>query len=158
MGPDLIFRIENLAAAEAALPAVASWQQSEFGYLDPTSSLERRVSALRASLRADGLPRTLVAMTDDGRAVGSATLVARTLTHSHLAPWLSMVVVPPEHRRRGVASALARRALHEAAGLGFDTLYLFTPRHESLYARLGWRPFERVVHAGVPLTLMSRAT
>lgn len=154
----MIVRVERLAAVEAALPQVASWQQSEFGYLDPTSSLERRVSALRASLTGDGLPRTLVAVADDGRAVGSATLLARTITHPHLTPWLSMVVVLPEHRGRGVASVLSRRALDEAAELGFDTVYLFTPRHESLYARLGWRAFERVVRAGVRLTLMSRAT
>jgi hypothetical protein len=45
-----------------------------------------------------------------------------------------------------------------AAPLGNDRLYLFTPRSEALYARIGWGSFARIDYNGVPLTLMERPT
>jgi hypothetical protein len=51
---------------------------------------------------------------------------------------------------------LSLRAVAEAARLGFERLYLFTPHNETLYARMGWRTFERIEYNGVPLTLMER--
>jgi hypothetical protein len=59
---------------------------------------------------------------------------------------------------KGIASAVSLRAITEAARLGFEQLYLFTPRNETLYARMGWRTFERIEHNGLPLTLMKRQT
>ena len=41
---------------------------------------------------------------------------------------------------------------------GLTGFYLFTPHNESLYARMGFRTFERVEYNGVPLTLMERLT
>lgn len=45
----------------------------------------------------------------------AATLLARTITHPHLTPWLSTVVVPPAFRGRGIASALSLHIACEAA-------------------------------------------
>ena len=59
-------------------------------------------------------------------------------------------------RGRSIASALSLRAAEEAARLGFKTLYLFTPHNDSLYARLGWKTFDRALHNGLALTLMER--
>ena len=64
--------------------------------------------------------------------------------------------MPGEFRGQGIASALSLRAFAEAVRLGFERLYLFTPRNETLYARLGWKTFERIEHGGVALTLMER--
>jgi predicted GNAT family acetyltransferase len=80
------------------------------------------------------------------------------VTHRHLTPWLSSVVVPAIHRGHGIASALSLRALEEARRLGYETLHLFTPRNESLYARLGWKRMEAAMHRGTALTIMSRPT
>jgi len=66
--------------------------------------------------------------------------------------------VPAEHRGKGIASALSPRALAEAARLGYDRLHLFTPHNEALYARIGWRTFERIEYNGFPLALMERQT
>ncbi|WP_415858345.1 GNAT family N-acetyltransferase [Burkholderia ubonensis] len=51
-----------------------------------------------------------MALSDDGEAQGTASLVQSTLTHQHLGPWLSAVFVPPAHRGKGIASALSMRA------------------------------------------------
>ena len=150
--------IQYLADCAAHVPLVASWQQIEFGYLTPSIGLEARAERLRQSLASETLPLALVAVSDEGSPVGAASIQATTLTHTHLTPWLSAVVVPPEHRNKGVASALSLRALEEAADLGFDSLYLFTPRNESLYARLGWKTLERTHRNGVAIAIMERRT
>jgi hypothetical protein len=54
-------------------------------------------------------------------------------------------------RGKGIASALSLRAIIEAARLGFDRLYLFTPNNETLYARMDWKTFERIDRNGCPL-------
>jgi GNAT superfamily N-acetyltransferase len=97
-------------------------------------------------------------LSDDGTPAGSAGILTATITHTHLTPWLSSVYVPAEFRGKGIASALSTRAITEAARLGFEQMYLFTPQSESLYARLGWNTFERTEHNGLPITLMKRDT
>ena len=97
-----------------------------------------------------------IALSANGTLLGSAGILPATITHKHLTPWLSSVYVPEEFRGKGIASALSLRAIAEAARLGFDRLYLFTPHNETLYARLGFRIFERIDYSGLPLALMER--
>jgi predicted N-acetyltransferase YhbS len=154
----MAFRIEHLADCPEHLARVAAWQHTEFGYLNPSISLEQREERLRASLSAAGLPLTLVAVSDDGDPVGAATLLPRTITHPHLTPWLSTVVVPPACRGQGIASALSLRIALEAARLGFPMVYLFTPHNASLYRRAGWETIEMAELNGAPVTIMARST
>jgi predicted acetyltransferase len=81
---------------------------------------------------------------DDTHLVGSGLLTAadhwfggRRVTCQHVGS----VAVPPEHRGRGVASAIMRAAVRRgvADGLGLSLLYPATTR---LYRKLGWE------HAG----------
>jgi len=151
-------RIEYLADFESHLPAVAAWQHAQFGYLAPSVTLEQRSQRLHLSLRKSELPTTFVALSESGGLLGCAGILPTTITHQHLSPWLSAVFVPPQHRRKGIASALSLRAAAEAGALGHGMLYLFTPHSESLYARLGWQTFERSEHNGLPIAIMARST
>ncbi|MES2040422.1 MAG: GNAT family N-acetyltransferase [Pseudomonadota bacterium] len=151
-------RIEYLADHAALIPVIAMWQHSEFGYLTPTVTMEQRVARLQQSLQKGALPTTLLALSSDDQIVGVASILATTLTHKHLSPWLSAVFVPAECRGKGIASALSQRAAKEARSMGFDQLYLFTPHNESLYARLGWQSMEKAQLDDTPVTIMSRAT
>lgn len=153
-----MINIEYLADHTSHLPTVAAWQHAEFSYLNPTLGIATRSERLQLSLQKEQLPIVLVALSEDKQALGAASILATTITHQHLTPWLSTVVVPPAHRRQGIASALSLRAEAEAAALGFDTLYLFTPHNETLYARLGWHTFERTELNGVPIAVMAIAT
>ena len=148
--------IDYLADHPSHLPTVAAWQQAQFGYLTPNATLEDRTERLRRSLQTDALPMAFVELSENGTLLGSAGILPTTITHKHLTPWLSSVYVPEAHRGKGIASALSLRPASEAARLGFDRLYLLTPRSEALYARIGWSTFERIDHDGVPLTLMER--
>jgi GNAT superfamily N-acetyltransferase len=101
----------------------------------------------------------LVALSEDQSSLAeTANVLATTLTHKHLSPWLSAMFVPPRHRGKGIGSTLALTAAAEAARLGFDAIYLFTPHNESLYARLGWATFDRALLNGTPVVLMARST
>jgi len=151
-------KVEYLADHPSHLPTVAAWQHAQFGYLTPNATLEDRTERLRRSLQKDALPMAFVALSGSGALMGSAGILPTTITHQHLTPWLSSVFVPSEYRGKGIASALSLRAAREAARLGFDRLYLFTPRSEALYARIGWTTFDRIQHDGVSLTLMGRPT
>lgn len=151
--------IHHLLDYNHYIPAVAAWQQAEFGYLSPNTTAEQRSERLRNANDKVRLPISLVAISnDDGTLVGSANVAATTLTHKHLTPWLSSVFVPPEHRGNGIASKLAQAAISEADRLGFENIYLFTPKNEALYARLGWETFDHTAINGVPVCLMARAT
>ena len=152
-------RIAHLMECTSCIPTIAAWQQQEFGYLAPAGTVEQRIARLSAAHDRDSLPISLVAFAEGGdHPVGSANVLASTLTHKHLSPWLSSVVVPDEHRGKGIASKLALAAVAEAGRLGFDQIYLFTPRSEQLYARLGWRRFGAADINGIPVCLMVRPT
>jgi predicted N-acetyltransferase YhbS len=130
-------KIDYLADHPAHLETVAVWQQKQFGYLTPTLTFEDRTERLRGSLQKEALPLTLIALSESGAPLGSASLLTATITHKHLTPWLSSVFVPEEHRGGGIASALSLRVLAEAE-------------------RLGWTTFDRIEHNGLPIALMER--
>jgi predicted N-acetyltransferase YhbS len=150
-------RIEHLMEHTHHIPTIAMWQQGEFGYLNPGGTVEERVERLNKANDRQRLPISLVAICQNVL-VGSANVLASTLTHKHLTPWLSSVFVPPEQRGKGIAFALALAAAAEARRLGFATIYLFTPRNEALYARLGWTTFDRVMLNGVSAAVMARSS
>ncbi|MFZ6654011.1 GNAT family N-acetyltransferase [Undibacterium sp. TJN19] len=129
----------------------------QFGYLNPLITLEQRLERLRLASE-NSLPLTLIALSDEGQVQGTASLNQSTLTHKHLSPWLSAIFVPPMYRGTGIASALATRARLEAARLGHQKIYLFTPHNASLYARLGWESFDTAQLADTTVTLMEAST
>jgi predicted N-acetyltransferase YhbS len=146
-------RIEHLADHPQHLAALAAWHQAQFGYLNTSVTVEQRMERLRASAQKGKLPMTFVAVCE-GQLLGSASLLPQTITHSHLSPWLSSVYVAPDHRNKGIGSALVRHVVQEAAGMGMDKVYLFTPNSEALYARLGWKALEHTEYQGHRLTIM----
>jgi predicted N-acetyltransferase YhbS len=152
------FEIDYLARHEQCLPLIAEWQLAAFGYLYPTDTLADRMTRLAGSLSTGALPLALVALSNEGEPVGSASLQAVNVTHDHLSPWLSSVVVPSCYRGQGIASALALWAVKEARRLCLPKVYVLTPDNEALYARLGWERFDVTTHRGTRLTVMSRVT
>jgi predicted N-acetyltransferase YhbS len=152
-------RIAHLMDYKHHIPDIAARQQEEFGYLNPDGTMEQRIERLSGANDRERLPISLVALSEDQSSlVGTANVLATTLTHKHLSPWLSAMFVATEHRGKGIASALALAAASQAGRLGFDTIYLFTPRNESLYARLGWATFDRVGLNGTIVSVMARST
>jgi predicted N-acetyltransferase YhbS len=136
---------------------VATWDFGEWGHLDPGDTLEARASRIRNGMNADRVPAAFVALDEGAAAVGSAALVFDDLKGDPRNPWLASVFVPPEHRRRGIASALVGTVEDAARRFGYPRLYLFTSSAPQLYARLGWRALERRPYRGEHIQVMDKA-
>ncbi len=148
-------RIENIADHLDLVETVARWQWGEWGHLDPTDSLAARITSLRAPPSRDRIHATYVAL-DGDEPLGSASLVEQDMsTHPELSPWLASVYVTPAARGRGVASALVRHAVGQAAAMGVARLYLFTPDARGLYEKLGWQVIATEHFEGHTVTIMA---
>src|SRR5262245_27286974 len=131
-----------------AISTLAQWHHAEWLEITPNLSVGDRIAGFSERARRGSIPTGLVAVID-GQVVGMACLVACDVpSHRHLTPWLATVLVAPTHRHQGIGTALSRRAVDEARGLGVSTLYLFTFDRQTFYARLGWASFEEASYAG----------
>jgi predicted N-acetyltransferase YhbS len=147
------FLIEYLADHRSFIPTLARWHHAQWHYLDVGKSAQQRADALQKHGRGQ-VPTTVVALSG-GRPLGSASLIAHDMdTRMELSPWLASVYVAPEHRGRGIGSALVQRIVAQARALGFEHLYLFTPDKERFYARLGWSVLERTTYRGYAQVVM----
>lgn len=148
-------KIDYLADHRGHIPQLAGWLHAQWGYLHENDSVEHRVARLESRTTRGGIPVTFVAV-DGETLLGSASLVDDDLeTRPELTPWLASVYVAPEHRGRGVASALVRRVVDEARDSGVTRLYLWTTDQERLYARLGWVPVERMRFESEDIVVMA---
>jgi GNAT superfamily N-acetyltransferase len=150
--------IEYLADHRLFAATLAQWHYDEWGQrFREHDSVELRTEGLLAAANRRVVPTVFVAL-EQGELLGSAMLAVSDMeTRRDLSPWLADVFVKPSARRRGIASALTRRVVHEAAELKIPRLYLFTtgPMREGLYARLGWVVEGRPEYQGVERVLMS---
>ena len=110
-------QIGYLADHPDLIPTLAQWHHNEWSFLHPGDSIEARTARLRAYCRHREIPTVVIAFAD-GTPLGSAMLIEHDMdTRMELSPWLAGVFVTPEHRRRGVGSALVRRIVDEATAL-----------------------------------------
>lgn len=101
------------------LVGLAGWNQ--------TAADIRRLLALE--------PDGCFAACDGGRVVGTTT----TTTYGTALAWVGMVLVDPDFRRRGIASALMDAALEHLRRRGVGTVKLdATPAGRQVYERLGF--------------------
>jgi GNAT superfamily N-acetyltransferase len=149
-------RIDRLAHHVEHVATLAHWHHAEWGALDPSLTIEAREERIRGRATPAGIPTAVVAFIDD-QLVGSASLVEADMdSHPELSPWLASVFVSPAFRRRGVGSALVVEIERIAAQEGVETLWLWTPNQEQLYAQLGWTSVAQEPYRGGEATLMRK--
>jgi predicted N-acetyltransferase YhbS len=147
-------RIVSLKEHIELIPTLAEWHHRQWAYLNPRSSVEKRIASLTAQTTSEDIPQTFIAVRG-ATLLGSASLVPHDMeTRMELFPWLASVFVAPEQRNRGVGSALVRHTVEEAARRGYETIYLFTPDREALYRHLGWSLLERAEYHGHRVDIM----
>jgi N-acetylglutamate synthase-like GNAT family acetyltransferase len=147
-------RIEHLARHSHTILTLASWIRDEWGHSFLEAAFEELIADLKCRTTPHTIPETFVALEGD-RLVGTASLVEHDMsTRLGLSPWLSAVYVPAEFRNRGIGSTLVRRAMQEAAILGVEQIYLFTPDKVSFYTRLGWTILEHTAYHGQDVVVM----
>ena len=136
---------------------VSAWDFKVWGHLAPGDTPERREAKIREMLNVDCIPATFVAIDEGGGGIGTAALVFDDLEGDPRNPWLASVYVPPEHRKKGIASALVRTVEDAARRFGYARLFLYTASARALYAGLGWRPLEQRAYRGEHIQVMDRA-
>ncbi|PYS71003.1 MAG: hypothetical protein DMF69_11765, partial [Acidobacteria bacterium] len=78
-------------------------------------------------------PNGCFCATSNGEVVGTAT----TTTYGRDLAWIGMVLVDPEHRRKGIGTRLMEAAMNYLAGAGVATVKLdATPTGKPVYQRL----------------------
>ena len=113
---------------------------------------------LRQRSNTGTLPLGLVAHVD-GAPVGACALTREAgPIETELTPWLGGLWVHSEWRRKGIASAMVRRAASEARRLGYDRVYTLTVNAEGLMRRLGWREIDRANAEGQSWAILLRET
>lgn len=147
--------IEYLADHPEALPTLAQWQHTEWGYIRPGDSVEARRARLEGWCNRDRIPLTVVAL-DNGEVLGSASLIPHDMeTRMELTPWMAGVFVGEPYRRKGIGAELVRRIMDEAEKLEVPLLYLYTVHSEKFYAALGWTLMERTNYREQKVVIMT---
>lgn len=144
-------RIDYLAAATGAIPELAEAFVAEWEPYYGAEGPGDAVADLTDCVDGHELPVALIALIGES-VVGTVALKNESSpTHTHLAPWLAGLLVVPNHRGKGVASALVTACADEARQRGFETLYT-TCRPASKLVR-GWTPIDDVPTLRGPATV-----
>lgn len=148
--------IVELSEVPEYLQTVGQWIYNQWWRNE--TSLDYIVSRLKGHLKSAQVPFTLIALLD-GNPVGTASVIEEDLEdRKQYSPWLAAVLVLPDHRRRGIGSALVKAGTDKAHGLGVETLYLNTLDQAEFYSHAGWSVVERDVgKAGVTVMAHLRA-
>lgn len=146
--------IINLSDAPQHIPTIAAWHQTQWGYLNPGSSVESRIIKMQRYIKGAAMPTMYICV--DGKTVlGTAALVESDMdSHPELSPWLASVYVDAAYRKRGIGAKLVKQVVAEARAQGFSTLYLFTPDQAHFYQELGWQFIALEAYRGSDATLM----
>jgi predicted N-acetyltransferase YhbS len=150
-------RIVPLVERPDLVEQVSAWGFAEWGHLNPGQTLEERTVRIRGKMNVDRVPIAFVALDEEDRIAGTASLIFDDLEGDPRNPWLASVFVPPEYRKKGIASALVRTVEDAARRLGYSRLYLFTSSAPTLYAGLGWRALEQRDYRGEHIQVMDKS-
>lgn len=124
-----VISVEDSSAYPKQLSHLENLLKTQWGTIDP--------------LLQPGVPKPVLAL-------DSAAILLGGLTFTH-APspiddistiWINTVLVIPEHRGKGVASLLIRRAEQNAAASEISTLFVYSEVPD-LYIKLGWRAISK---------------
>jgi len=141
-----LIHIVSAGLAPERLPLLREWLLAEWDDLDPFEDPSEPPT----------LPAPLLAI--DGSELVGGLMFSRFREPESDQPglWINAVLVRPDRRRQGIASALIRSAQAEAAEWQHARIFALTDL-PALYLKLGWRRIETgpngtVVGASTPVS------
>ncbi len=136
--------IELLAEHSESIPKLVDWYMSEWEpYYGADGPGDARAD-LRSRCNRDEIPIGLVAV-EDGEILGTAAVDIDAATG--LIPSVVGLLVKPSQRRRGIATALLKRAESLARTLGYSRLFVSTAILGDLLVRMDWHSQREVKFA-----------
>jgi GNAT superfamily N-acetyltransferase len=150
--------INYLADHPEAVSVVADWIFDEWAHKVTGLTRDSHANQLTVELSRTHAPIQLVAL-EDRMVVGVAILKPHEMhaVYPDWHHWLGSVIVQPDARGRGVATALCNRIETVARNLNIPRLHLQTERLDGgLYARLGFQPVDEVDHNGYRVLVMAK--
>lgn len=136
------FRIVHLVDAPEAASTLARWFVAEWEHWYGPDGPGDAASDLAASRSRDELPLCLVAVSLEGRVLGTAALKTESIgSELGVGPWLAALLVGTPFRGKGIGTALVAAVEREARRLGFGALYTSTDSADGLLLRRGWQAF-----------------
>jgi GNAT superfamily N-acetyltransferase len=137
--------IKQLSECPEQLTAVGTWIHEQW-WSKRHDTPEAIFSELRAHLRKDKVPYTIVGFADD-IPVGSCCVIENDCPHRpQYSPWVAAVYVKPKMRNRGIASMILQEAAAVASRINVDGLYIdCLATTARVYEKNGWRIYEREV-------------
>jgi GNAT superfamily N-acetyltransferase len=137
-----------------AIPSIAAWFYEEWREIygkETQASVQQRIETW---LTRNQIPTAFVAVAE-GQVVGTVALKESELQFPY-SPWLAGLFVAPPLRRKGIGALLVSAAEYEAASLGIECLYLYTPASLVFYESLGWLLVERCQSPSGSVAVMSK--
>lgn len=150
-------RIARWSGQAGVAEQLAEWHVREWGHLFHGWDAVAAQAEFAAQAISDTLPATWLAF-DGDVLIGSISALLEDAPELNdiPGPWLASFYIVPEARGQGAAQALMAAAAEAVAVQGFASWYLFTPHHESYYAKHGWSTQEfRDLH-GERVAVMAR--
>lgn len=153
MQPEIVY----LADFSDLVTTCASWAFNTWGKYNSAYTLDKRIESFTKHCNKDEIPLTLLAMNDERKPVGMASIRPTDGIRPELSPWLGSVYVDPLYRNQGIAAQLVQETHRKALQLGFNEMYLLTYEVTlpQWYARLGWKDAGTDSCHGNHVTVMS---
>lgn len=150
-------RIEALTDHPDQIPVLARLHHTQWQALHPDMTVTAWEQEFSRHQR-DGIPATQLALDDEGRLLGSASLIEDDMEGTQpFSPWLANVLVLPDARGRGTGAALIEAIAGLARRHGCPALYLFTADRQDFYTQRGWKPLQSCRHHGQRVVIMQRS-
>jgi GNAT superfamily N-acetyltransferase len=114
----------------------AWWTESGVPLADYRAHLDPMITG-------QGIPFALVAHQGEIY-IGSCLVIESDLeARPHLKPWIAALWVDPDHRRKGIATALMQNARNHIHAFGINKAYLCAePKVTAYYLARGWQQIE----------------
>jgi len=138
-------KLDLLGYNKKAIPIIAQWYFDEWGYLAQENSIEKALQNLQTYLNTDKIPLMVIAKNEQ-EILGTAQLKYREMSiYPEKEHWLGGVYVSKDHRGKRVAEKIILEVISIAKKLAVQKLFLQTENLSGgLYARMGWKPIEKV--------------
>ena len=150
--------IVHLLEVPQQIPVLVDWFIAEWESWYGAEGSGNAEQDLAACCDRDRIPLCLVALDTNDELLGTAALRAESVG-SKLGdgPWLTGFLVEPEHRRKGIGTALVAAIEAETGRLGFDAVYVSTDTAGYLFERRCWQAAGPASSLRGPVTVYCRS-